>query len=97
LGRAICYLNVYKEHIAELTAVEFLELFDILILYQSALNKIWQPDRWNYAQLGNITPHLHFHFIPRYKDKRIFEDTAFSDKRGGKIMRLLRNVEKIKN
>ncbi len=26
-----------------------------------------QPDMMNYATLGNVIPHLHYHLIPRYK------------------------------
>lgn len=27
-----------------------------------------QPDLMNYASLGNVVPHLHWHLVPRYKD-----------------------------
>lgn len=27
-----------------------------------------QPDLMNYASLGNVIPHLHWHLVPRYKD-----------------------------
>ena len=64
--------------------MKFLELFDILTVYQKALDAIWKPEGWNYAQLGNVIPHLHFHFIPRYRGKRVFEDVTFIDKRWGK-------------
>ncbi|MBI2054664.1 MAG: hypothetical protein HYT39_01020 [Candidatus Sungbacteria bacterium] len=84
LGRCICYLNTYKENIAELTDEEFLEVKKIIKEYQSALTKLWQPDFWNYSQLGNATPHIHFHFVPRYKGKRVFEGTEFIDERWGK-------------
>ena len=83
LGRAICYLNTYKETLAELTEEECLELLDIIRQYQVALTKLWQPDGWNYAQLGNIVPHLHVHFIPRYKSRRVWEDVTFTDERWG--------------
>lgn len=83
LGRSICYLNSYKGGLAELTHDEYFELFQIIKQYQDALTKLWQPDWWNYVQLGNLTPHLHIHFIPRYKDKRIWEDSTFIDERWG--------------
>ena len=84
LGRAICYLNTYKEKLSDLNQEEYLELFEIIKIYQHALEKLWQPDWWNYAQLGNAVPHLHFHFIPRYKKKRVFENADFLDERWGK-------------
>lgn len=84
LGRTICYLNTYKENISDLAREEYLELLEIIKAYQTTLTKLWQPDRWNYVQLGNVVPHLHFHFIPRYKDERIFEGTKFIDEQWGK-------------
>jgi diadenosine tetraphosphate (Ap4A) HIT family hydrolase len=84
LGRAICYLNTYKESLVELTQEEYLELLEIIRKYQTALTKLWRPDGWNYAQLGNVVPHLHVHFIPRYKEPRTWEGITFVDERWGK-------------
>ncbi len=84
LGRSICYLNTYKEKISDLTQEEYLELFEIIKKYQDALINLWQTDWWNYAQLGNEVPHIHFNFIPRYKEKRIFENVEFLDEQWGK-------------
>ncbi len=83
LGRAICYLNTYKEMLAELTQEEYLELLEVIKEYQVALTKLWKPNGWNYAQLGNVVPHLHFHFIPRYKEERTWEGLTFTDERWG--------------
>lgn len=83
LGRTICYLNSYKETLAELSQDEHLELLDIIKQYQTALTRIWQPDWWNYAQQGNVVPHLHIHFIPRYKDARVWNGVTFTDERWG--------------
>jgi len=84
LGRSICYLHTYKENITELTDEEFLELKAIIKKWQDALTKLWKPDFWNYSQLGNATPHIHFHFVPRYKEKRTFDGAEFVDERWGK-------------
>ena len=84
LGRAICYLNTYKENLTDLTPEELLEFQAIVKAYQSTLTQLWEPDWWNYAQLGNETPHLHFHLIPRYKTPRTFAGEAFVDEHFGK-------------
>ncbi len=83
LGRAICYLNTYKETLVELTQEEYLELLEVIKQYQAALTNLWKPDGWNYAQLGNVVPHLHFHFIPRYREERVWEKLTFTDERWG--------------
>jgi len=84
LGRAVCYLNTYKEQIIDLTPDEQGELFEIMKRYQTALSKLWQPDWWNYAQQGNVVSHLHLHFVPRYNTPRTFEGMTFTDERWGK-------------
>ena len=33
------------------------------------LEKTFKPAHMNYSLLGNYFPHLHWHLIPRYKDK----------------------------
>lgn len=83
LGRAICFLNANKKLFIELNDKESLELRNIIAAYQIALAQLWQPDWWNYAQLGNKVRHLHIHFIPRYKKKRIFNGIEFIDNQWG--------------
>lgn len=84
LGRTICRLNIYKEKLSDLNEEEYLEFLEIVRQYEKALSFLWQPDLYNYAQLGNVVPHLHFHFIPRYKEKREFEGVDFIDERWGR-------------
>ena len=31
-----------------------------------------EPDKMNLASLGNMTPHVHWHVIPRFRDDRHF-------------------------
>lgn len=33
-----------------------------------ALRELLQPDKINLASFGNVTPHLHWHLIPRWRD-----------------------------
>ena len=59
------------------------EFWDLSTRLKEALMKSFEPDRMNYAALANVTYHLHIHVIPRYKDKRVLEDTDFIDDRWG--------------
>jgi len=36
-----------------------------------------RPDKINLASLGNMTPHLHWHIIPRWKDDPWFPDSIW--------------------
>jgi diadenosine tetraphosphate (Ap4A) HIT family hydrolase len=33
-----------------------------------AIAAVCRPDLMNYASLGNVVPHLHWHLVPRYRD-----------------------------
>ncbi len=68
----------------DMTKEEQEEYFKIGKELKKALRKLFKPDLYNYATLANISPHLHTHFIPRYKKLRKFEGVVFNDKRWGK-------------
>jgi ATP adenylyltransferase len=46
---------------------EFSRLADDLHCAAGAISRVCHPDRMNYASLGNVVPHLHWHLVPRYK------------------------------
>ncbi|OGB74126.1 hypothetical protein A2V68_02210 [candidate division Kazan bacterium RBG_13_50_9] len=84
LGR--CVLMLEREganFLVDTTQEERDELFQILGEWQEALTELWHPDWWNYAQLGNVTPQLHFHLVPRYKEPREFGGEKFVDEKWG--------------
>lgn len=74
--------------LADATPEEKDELFVILKNLREALEKIFKPDWFNYAFLGNGTRHLHGHFIPRYASEREFCGMVFKDKRWGHNYRI---------
>lgn len=78
---SIAYLNldqsyrgktivVFKEHFDTLLEVPK-DIFDAanaeMLKIASALDKAFVPDRLNFAILGNVVPHVHWHIVPRYK------------------------------
>jgi len=62
---------------------EIKEYFKIGKELKKAFDKLFQPDLYNYATLGNVAHHLHTHFIPRYKTKRELFGINFKDKNFG--------------
>jgi diadenosine tetraphosphate (Ap4A) HIT family hydrolase len=84
LGYTIISLKRHAEMIAELTDEETIEFRDICKEVQEMLARAFQPDWYNYQQLGNLNRHLHFYLIPRYKEPRIFDGRQFFDDRYGK-------------
>ena len=85
LGRCIIWCN--REDALDLTDCtdeERDELFVIIKELKDAAEELFHPDWMNYAFLGNITRHLHGHFLPRYKASTEFAGMTFEDKRWGK-------------
>ena len=84
LGRCAILLNRHLEDFFDISDEERNELFHITKQLREAVKKSFQTDMFNYATLGNIIPHVHLHFIPRYKNSVTFADTKFTDERWGK-------------
>ena len=40
----------------------------VVFAVEAALREMLHPHKLNLASLGNVTPHLHWHVIPRYRD-----------------------------
>ncbi|WP_239287391.1 HIT family protein [Candidatus Nitrotoga sp. 1052] len=60
---------IWNRHVKEMTDLNDGErhaFMDAVFAVESALREVMQPDKINLASLGNLTPHLHWHIIPRY-------------------------------
>ena len=47
---------------------EYLRLSSDLAAAARAIVVAMKPDRMNYASLGNVVPHVHWHLVPRYRE-----------------------------
>lgn len=66
---------IWGAHVKEMTDLSDTErrhLMDVVFGTERALRQCLAPDKINLASLGNLTPHLHWHVIPRYRDDRHF-------------------------
>jgi diadenosine tetraphosphate (Ap4A) HIT family hydrolase len=81
LGCLIVMAKREVERISELSDPELLELRQVMRDLETALNRAsdFQPDRFNYLQLGNALHQLHFHCIPRYQTIRHFAGQEWVD------------------
>ena len=68
-GRCIV---AYKDHIGEiveLTDEERNAFFEDVNRAAKAIHAAFHPDKLNYGAYGDTGRHLHFHLVPKYRDK----------------------------
>jgi diadenosine tetraphosphate (Ap4A) HIT family hydrolase len=66
---------IWKQHVKEMTdlsAAEREHFMATVFAVEAAVRKVMHPDKINLASLGNMTPHLHWHVIPRYAHDKHF-------------------------
>lgn len=85
LGKCVfwCKRDDAKD-LADATLDEWLELKYIIDIFKESVENLFNPDLFNYTFLGNSIPHLHMHFVPRYKQTRDFNGQVFTDVDFGK-------------
>lgn len=61
---------IWNAHVAEMTDLSTTEracFMRVVFELESALRALLRPDKVNLASLGNVTPHLHWHVVPRFR------------------------------
>jgi diadenosine tetraphosphate (Ap4A) HIT family hydrolase len=84
IGRIYLLLKREETDVTAITPQELVELWSVVRQVKRVLGDTFAPDHYNYAFLMNIDPQVHFHVIPRYKDKREFAGGTFVDASFGK-------------
>lgn len=72
---------IWNDHIKEMTDLPALlqtELMNVVFAVESAVREVMQPEKINLASLGNMTPHLHWHIIPRYVNDKHFPNPIWA-------------------
>ena len=50
-------------------------MMNVVFAVETALRDVMNPDKINLASLGNKTPHLHWHILPRFADDKHFPNS----------------------
>ncbi|MDZ4142766.1 MAG: HIT family protein [Methylotenera sp.] len=69
-------------HIKEMTdlqAPQRVRLMQVVFAVETALREILNPDKINLASLGNKTPHIHWHVIPRFENDKHFPNSHWGE------------------
>lgn len=67
-GYCILLLKDHQEHLADLPVERQVRLFEDVVRVAAVLRRELHPTRVNYACLGNLLTHVHWHVTPRYTD-----------------------------
>jgi diadenosine tetraphosphate (Ap4A) HIT family hydrolase len=68
---------IWTAHVREMTDLEPGErqfMMNLVFAVEKVVRALFAPDKVNLASLGNLTPHLHWHVIPRWRDDRHFPE-----------------------
>ncbi len=68
---------VAKGHYKEMTDMPpfmQMEMFQEMMKVSKVLQDHFKPQKINTCSLGNVVPHVHWHFFPRYSDDPQFKD-----------------------
>ena len=68
-GRCIVAAKEHKTEYFQLTPEANAGFFAEVSLTAKAIQNIFNPDKINYATFGDLVPHVHFHIVPKYRDK----------------------------
>jgi diadenosine tetraphosphate (Ap4A) HIT family hydrolase len=96
-------LNRHVREMTDLPVAERRELMETVFAVEQAIRTVLAPDKVNLASLGNLTPHLHWHVIPRYIDDRHYPNPIWgASQRAGRRQiaqdweeRLVRHLTKL--
>lgn len=51
----------------------------VVFAVETAVREVIQPDKINLASLGNKTPHMHWHVIPRFENDKHFPNSHWGE------------------
>jgi len=66
---------IWQQHVREMSDLSPVDrdlLMRIVFAVERVVRDLFQPDKINLASFGNMTPHVHWHVIPRWPDDRHF-------------------------
>ena len=72
---------IWNAHVKEMTDLppsSRSAMMQMVMKVESALRETLNPDKINLASLGNMTPHLHWHVIPRFNDDAHFPSPVWA-------------------
>jgi diadenosine tetraphosphate (Ap4A) HIT family hydrolase len=70
--------NAHIKEMTDLSAAERNRVMEVVWAVESAQRAVMAPEKINLASFGNMTPHVHWHVIPRYLDDAHFPNPTWA-------------------
>jgi diadenosine tetraphosphate (Ap4A) HIT family hydrolase len=72
-------LLAHIKEMTDLTPADRARTMKVVFAVETAIREIIQPDKINLASLGNKTPHMHWHVVPRFENDRHFPNSHWGE------------------
>ena len=72
-------LNRHEGEMTDLSEEERSQVMRVVFAVEAALRKLINPDKINLASLGNMTPHVHWHVIPRWRNDKCYPNPIWAE------------------
>jgi diadenosine tetraphosphate (Ap4A) HIT family hydrolase len=69
--------NAHTREMTDLACTDRERLLAAVFAVESAQREVLAPHKVNLASLGNVTPHVHWHVIPRFADDAHFPEPVW--------------------
>ena len=69
-------------HVKEMTDLQITErmrVMKVVFAVEAAMREMFNPTKINLASLGNKTPHVHWHVIPRFENDKHFPNSHWGE------------------
>lgn len=71
-------LGRHATEMADLGQDERSGLMAVVFAVEAVVRETMQPHKMNLASLGNMTPHVHWHVVPRFEDDRHYPNPIWA-------------------
>lgn len=72
-------LKAHVKEMTDLTPADRAKTMNVVFAVETAIREVIQPDKVNLASLGNKTPHVHWHVIPRFENDKHFPNSHWGE------------------
>ena len=72
-------LKIHVKEMTDLAPADRACTMKVVLAVETAIREVIQPDKINLASLGNKTPHMHWHIIPRFETDKHFPNSHWGE------------------